>query len=83
MVSKCANPSCSTPFLYLHEGRIFAVRPTSPASGVERYWLCGSCAQTMTVVLQDDGVSLRFLPSARCETAKAGSAERRTRRPAA
>jgi hypothetical protein len=25
MVSKCANPSCSKPFRYLHEGKLFRV----------------------------------------------------------
>ena len=25
MVSKCANPQCSTPFRYLYEGRLFRV----------------------------------------------------------
>jgi len=23
MIGKCANPACSTPFRYLHEGRLF------------------------------------------------------------
>jgi len=23
MVSKCANPNCSAPFLYLHQGKLF------------------------------------------------------------
>ena len=25
MVSKCANPGCSTPFRYLHEGKLFRI----------------------------------------------------------
>ncbi|MGH9524014.1 MAG: hypothetical protein ACRD3E_15940 [Terriglobales bacterium] len=70
MVSKCANPACSAPFLYLHDGRIFAVRPAGPArSGmgaavVERYWLCGACAEEMTLVLHGGGVVLQRLPEA-------------------
>ena len=34
MVSKCANPSCSTPFHYLREGKIFKleVEVTPPVS---------------------------------------------------
>lgn len=83
MVSKCANPTCSAPFLYLHEGRIFAVRPASQAGCIERYWLCGSCAQTMTLVMDGDGVSLRPLPRASREATKTGGADRRTRQPAA
>jgi hypothetical protein len=27
MLSKCANPSCSTPLIYLREGKLFAVQP--------------------------------------------------------
>lgn len=67
MVSKCANPACSARFLYLHEGRIFAVRPLTSAntdisrSVVERYWLCDTCAQNMTLVLHRDGVTLERL----------------------
>jgi hypothetical protein len=32
MVSKCANPSCSTPFHYLREGKIFRVEVEVSAS---------------------------------------------------
>jgi hypothetical protein len=28
MLSKCANPSCSTPLIYLREGKLFAMQPT-------------------------------------------------------
>jgi hypothetical protein len=28
MLSKCANPSCSTRLIYLREGKLFAVQPT-------------------------------------------------------
>jgi len=68
MVSKCANPSCSTPFHYFREGKIFQVevdgsggiRPTGPQlvppSGktprLEHFWLCGRCSNTMTLVLE-------------------------------
>jgi len=68
MVSKCANPNCSTPFHYFREGKIFrveldgsgTVRPTGPQlvteSGkvprLEHFWLCGNCASTMTLVLR-------------------------------
>jgi len=33
MLSKCANPSCSAPFLYLHEGKLFRVEVPSATSG--------------------------------------------------
>lgn len=62
MLSKCANPTCSTPFVYLREGKIFMmeqnpqpdVRPdgpmlVKPASRVEHFWLCGPCSSEMTI----------------------------------
>jgi hypothetical protein len=68
MVSKCANPACLAPFRYLHEGRIFTVRTTTAEHRpdgadpkVERYWLCSTCADSMTLVLQNGRVSLRSL----------------------
>ncbi len=64
MLAKCANPSCSTPLVYLREGKIFMVEsqqqprvelvsaaPTKrkPASRVEHFWLCGPCSGEMTL----------------------------------
>jgi hypothetical protein len=64
MLSKCANPGCSTPFLYLHQGKLFRVevdakqdrvKPGSigsekkPARRMEYFWLCDSCSSRMTV----------------------------------
>lgn len=63
MLAKCANPSCSTPLVYLREGKIFMVespqsqtdkdgailmRPRS-SNRVEHFWLCGPCAAHMTL----------------------------------
>ena len=63
MLAKCANPSCSTPLVYLREGKIFmveslqsrtdkdgtiALRHKSP-NRVEHFWLCGPCAAQMTL----------------------------------
>ncbi|HEX7288338.1 MAG TPA: hypothetical protein VF532_19290 [Candidatus Angelobacter sp.] len=63
MLSKCANPSCSTPLIYLREGKIFMLEATphpplvvddgKPARGVrqiEHFWLCGACSARMTLV---------------------------------
>ena len=37
MVSKCANPACSTPFHYLREGKIFRVEvETTPPEPQDR-----------------------------------------------
>jgi hypothetical protein len=59
MVSKCANPTCSERFLYLHQGKIFQLSPTPeveevgggfPPSLYERFWLCDKCCKEMTLV---------------------------------
>lgn len=62
MLAKCANPSCSTPLVYLREGKIFmmdhAPEPSSnsesskPRAGnrVEHFWLCGPCSAEYTLV---------------------------------
>jgi len=70
MVSKCANPACTTPFRYLHEGRIFTVGADAQhrsadgaGSNIERYWLCSSCCASMTLVLDRGHVALRTLAS--------------------
>ena len=63
MLAKCANPSCSTPLVYLREGKIFMVEspqsqlgligpsPIKPkaANRVEHFWLCGPCSSEMTL----------------------------------
>lgn len=63
MLAKCANPSCSTPLVYLREGKIFMVETVqsqtdtdgtilirSKASNrVEHFWLCGPCSAEMTL----------------------------------
>ena len=63
MLSKCANPTCSSELLYLREGKVFMIEHASdpiPISTpvadrpkllnrVEHFWLCGSCAPGMTL----------------------------------
>jgi hypothetical protein len=64
MLAKCANPSCSTPLVYLREGKIFMIEsgpqskttiaaPLQLASKaqnrVEHFWLCGPCSSEMTL----------------------------------
>ena len=58
MIAKCANPDCSTPFLYLREGKVFRMefdsplKPGSqPARKIEHFWLCGPCSTTLTLVV--------------------------------
>ena len=75
MLSKCANPDCSTPLIYLREGKVFKVEVTEGAesaggpflvgkkspSKVEHFWLCGPCSQSFTL-LYDRGLGLRTVP---------------------
>ncbi len=58
MLSKCANPACSEPFIYLRDGRLFQIdTETGPQLVTERksphrieyFWLCGQCASNMTL----------------------------------
>jgi hypothetical protein len=65
MLGTCANPSCLHRFRYLHEGRLFVLRPpvrtgqSSPVLDSELYrnscatqwfWLCGECSRRMELV---------------------------------
>ena len=67
MISRCANPACSSRFRYLHEGRIFQFEMTSisvtgddargtnsPSRRTEYFWLCDACTLTMTLVVEPD-----------------------------
>ena len=64
MLSKCANPACSTPFQYLRDGRLFQIDVEQteqtgmhlvgkrPPRKLEHFWLCGACCQEMTLAYQ-------------------------------
>jgi len=63
MLSKCANPECSAPFQYLHQGKLFELQTApinsdvtapKPPQKVERYWLCSRCTSTMTLAVNRD-----------------------------
>ncbi|HYK49939.1 MAG TPA: hypothetical protein VEU94_09450 [Terriglobales bacterium] len=62
MLSKCANPGCPAPFLYLHQGKLFrldtcAEHPAAQSPAVqsktvrhlEFFWLCEECAAKLTL----------------------------------
>lgn len=61
MLSKCANPECTTQLRYLREGKVFKVEKDRPAlvtgkrptSRVEHFWLCGPCSEKSTLVYDD------------------------------
>lgn len=70
MVSKCANPACTAVFHYLREGKVFQLQvegcrssqpyllhPAKPPARVEHFWLCGACASTMTLVVDNGRVT--------------------------
>ncbi len=75
MLSKCANPDCSKPFLYLRRGKLFRfeipiLREEAPGNAQENrgiryrheyFWLCDHCSAHMTVVC-DNGRRVRTIP---------------------
>lgn len=84
MLSKCANPSCSTPLVYLREGKIFMMEhapgqqrvstpdqggQVSPAPRVEHFWLCGPCSAAMTLVYDREAGVLVLPKTNRAEKA--------------
>lgn len=67
MVSKCANPQCSTPFHYLRTGKLFQLEvgdavapgpqllhPAKQRHHREHFWLCGDCSASLTLVMDKD-----------------------------
>ena len=62
MLAKCANPSCTTPFHYLRDGRLFQmetglggpqlVGEKKPAHKVEYFWLCNRCSTDLTLAYE-------------------------------
>ena len=72
MLSKCANPECSRPFRFLHEGKLFRLTPSrevqiavgkSRTALRERFWLCDECSRRMTIVWSGDHIALKQLPA--------------------
>lgn len=60
MLSKCANPACTTIFRYLREGRLYVIDPrealarhnprcSSKSRQLECAWLCSSCSHYLTI----------------------------------
>lgn len=62
MISHCANPDCAAAFLYLRQGKLFAIpRPgfSATRSRIEYFWLCGNCAGRLKVNFsRGHGISL-------------------------
>jgi hypothetical protein len=84
MLSRCANPGCAAPFLYLHQGKLFRMEsdaslvsriPASadpdgkkPARRMEYFWLCRDCAAELTLVFKK-GVGITTKPLAPAQPA--------------
>jgi hypothetical protein len=65
MMSKCANPICSSVFRYLREGKLFQIPAAKirRVSGPQRidapkisardefFWLCGNCCKELTIAV--------------------------------
>lgn len=75
MLSKCANPACSTPFRYLRDGKLFEIDSTRQTEAkvedkktvrkVEFFWLCGDCSMELTVIDDSEkGVVIVPIPQA-------------------
>ena len=60
MIARCFNPTCAAPFQYLRGGKLFVRDSGNYGKGgtgvsqrhVEHFWLCGSCARSVTLDLQ-------------------------------
>ena len=74
MLSKCANPGCPAPFLFLHQGKLFRLDTNTevPASDtapemkklarrIEFFWLCNQCATQVTLSYKK-GVGVTAVP---------------------
>ena len=80
MLSKCANPACTTPFHYLHDGRLFQLETGGGASEqpaakkpprrVEYFWLCNRCAGELTL-RYERGVGVTTVPIQQAQRAAA------------
>ena len=80
MLSKCANPSCSASFYYLHQGKLFRcetpVGNESPqdagmkksARRLEFFWLCADCASKLTLTFKD-GEGVMVQPAVKAQAA--------------
>jgi len=78
MVSQCLNPACKTPFLFLRDGRLFALQKTPSSGVVEHFWLCGDCVAKFDLQIDENGlpvVVLREWPG-RCRYATRVSSPR-------
>lgn len=67
MLHKCANPDCSMQFKYFREGKLFEFAISKKGRECldgsasqknarrEMFWLCGECAQRMSLECSEEG----------------------------
>lgn len=67
MVTKCANPECSTPFQYFRGGKLFCLDVRDLSGGgkkwvanghlrtAEYFWLCDLCCPQLTLMVSGNG----------------------------
>jgi hypothetical protein len=83
MLSKCANPACDAPFLYMHQGKLFRLEVSTEATAtvqaakkaarhVEFFWLCDRCAAEMRLTYRD-GVGVTTIPLAKVHGIRASA----------
>jgi hypothetical protein len=48
MVTKCANPECSSQFHYFHHGKLFVIEDGEKHK-LNCYWLCEKCCSRLTI----------------------------------
>jgi hypothetical protein len=79
MLSKCANPACTTPFHYLHDGRLFQLETGAGSSRphakkeprrIEYFWLCNPCAAELTL-RYENGIGVVTVPIEQAQRAAA------------
>jgi hypothetical protein len=68
MVAKCANPSCSKAFRYLHEGKLYRLKTGQPngQSSYQRsewFWLCDDCVRKVALRVEVGNVVTMPLPT--------------------
>ena len=82
MLSKCANPGCPAPFLYLHQGKLFrwdtksevsttdgATEARRPSRRLEFFWLCDQCAVLVTLNYKK-GVGITAVPLSKTQASE-------------
>jgi len=64
MVLNCVNPNCRVPFSHGRGGRIFTVDRVlanrvarACESQDEQFWLCGTCSQSLKVVVENGRIT--------------------------